>query len=469
MSLVSAKPFGRSMVVRVGVTIFATLSLLLAVLFFAVQFQLSASLEKRDHELIRGKLRQFVLFYDEKGLEAVRAEASRHLLADDPWLFVRIAGADGKTLFQHEPLHGDKMRVEHLDEHPNISPKDNEAWQLVEDPRDEDAVEVLSVALRDGKILQVGRSTDDRGDRIEQLRTVFLFSSLPVLALGFLGSFLVSRRIVKPIRNLIRTVQEVKEGAIRARVPAHTAKGELGELTQLFNRMLDRIEKLIHEMRATVDHVAHDIRTPLTSLRGTAEAALKSRDDLPLYRESLLQCVESSEQVLTIVTAVMDVSEAEAGVIRLKRERVGADKIMEQVMELYRFVAEEKQITLTANCALLAPLSVDRGQMCRVLANLLDNALKYTAPGGRVELEAQAHGEWDCLRVRDSGFGISEADLPRIWFRLFRGDESRSQRGLGLGLTLVKALVEAHGGTVRAQSVLGHGTTITVLLPRSVA
>jgi signal transduction histidine kinase len=177
-----------------------------------------------------------------------------------------------------------------------------------------------------------------------------------------------------------------------------------------------------------------------------------------------------------MLNALMDISEAEGGTLPLKRERTTIGDIVSHAVELYRDVADAKEITLTAQVEPRAVASVDRTRLQQVVANLLDNAIKYTPPGGRVEIEGDLRPAASpagvgsvVLRVRDSGVGIPPEELPRIWDRLFRGDESRSERGLGLGLSLVKAIVEAHGGQVAVESVPGRGALFTVTLPVQVS
>jgi signal transduction histidine kinase len=167
----------------------------------------------------------------------------------------------------------------------------------------------------------------------------------------------------------------------------------------------------------------------------------------------------------------MDISEAESGAMQLRREPVGLGEIVARAVDLYRDVAEAKGVGLNAvtgaagredNIVVMG----DRTRLEQVAANLIDNALKYTTAGGRVDVEVARDGEWAVLSVRDSGVGIPPEELPRIWDRLFRGDASRTERGLGLGLSLVRAIVAAHGGSVDVASKPGEGSTFTVRLAR---
>jgi signal transduction histidine kinase len=211
--------------------------------------------------------------------------------------------------------------------------------------------------------------------------------------------------------------------------------------------------------------VSHDLRTPLTRLRGTAELALSSAPDIGRYREALVDSVEESDRVLVMLNTLMDISEAESGVMALRIEPFDLRDAARRALDLYHDVADAKGVTLEPGEQQSVPVMADRVRIEQVAANLIDNAVKYTPEGGRVSVEVRRVDGRGVLRVRDSGVGIPSAELPRIWDRLFRGDLSRSERGLGLGLSLVKAVVEAHHGTVSVESEPGRGSVFAVTLP----
>jgi signal transduction histidine kinase len=249
------------------------------------------------------------------------------------------------------------------------------------------------------------------------------------------------------------------------RVQSPQTGDELDELATLFNGMLEKIEALINGMRDSLDNVAHDLRTPMTRLRGIAEIALRSDQNLEICREALADCVEESERILTMLNTLMDISEAETGAMKLDLESMNVSALIEGVAELYRYVAEDKGILIHTKASNDLCLTADPNRMRQILANLLDNAIKYTPTGGRIDMEAHHRGEKIIILVKDTGIGIYPEELPRIWDRLYRGDQSRSQKGLGLGLSLVKAIVRAHKGQIEVLSEPGKGSNFIISLP----
>jgi signal transduction histidine kinase len=229
--------------------------------------------------------------------------------------------------------------------------------------------------------------------------------------------------------------------------------------------MLEEKERLVQAMKETLDHIAHDLRTPLMRLQSSAQHALQSATTVEACKESLADCQENTDVILRMLNAILDISEAEAGTLHLTPEVLSADTVIDDVISLYDFVAEEKGIRLVKDSVSSASFAGDRARLVQALANLVDNAIKYAPNGSRVTLSArEADGQIE-LRVSDQGPGISAQELPKVWTRLYRADQSRSVRGMGLGLNVVKAIAVAHGGNASATANPEGGCSFQVAIP----
>lgn len=405
--------------------------------------------------------------YQREGMTGIEREVAekRSHPAERPLLLVRLATVTNTTLFLDSPSSWRKQfDVTQLEK--TIVKEASQLLRLPAIDGDEEVLEVVSAAFPDGTFLQVGKSTKEREHLLERFRETFVGVMLPVLLLSITGGAVLTRRALQPLRGLIHTLDAIiATGALATRAVVPDTRDELAELARLFNAMLERIGLLISGMQSTLDNVAHDLRTPMTRLRGMAEIALQTEMPETALRDGLATCLEESDRILSMLNTLMDISEAEHGAMRLERERLSVRALISQAVELYRDVAEDKGLQLSTMVPAELCFSADRNRMLQVMTNLLDNAIKYTPSGGQVTITAASNYDRIILAVADTGIGISPEDLPHIWDRLYRGDKSRSQRGLGLGLSLVKAIVQAHNGSVTALSTPSNGAVFTVALP----
>jgi signal transduction histidine kinase len=229
--------------------------------------------------------------------------------------------------------------------------------------------------------------------------------------------------------------------------------------------MIDRLEEALdHNYRFSAD-ASHELRTPLTIMRGEMEEML-SIEDLPGQAVgNLVSTLEEIERMSRIVSSLMTITRLDAGGERMDLQVIDLSALVRTTMEHMRLLAEEKDLPLTCACETGVFVHADPMRLKQVLVNLIDNAIKYTPATGRVEVSVFSDGDHAVFRVSDTGVGISEEDRERVWQRLFRADPSRGERGLGLGLSLVKAVIEAHGGRVGLESTAQIGSTFEFRLP----
>lgn len=458
--------FSRSLRFRLA-GLYSAFFLLCALLLFAVSYLLLySSLRAEENRNIRARLLEFWTLYQSGGVGALAKEiiVEKSLEYGRPFL-LRVANADNRTVFLYLPSLWRQYPFRRLE----LTDLQG-ASQIRRLPLSggRGTLQVAGLRLRDGNVLQIGFDSSAWEGTLQRFRRIFLLVTVPLLAASFAGGLLFSGRALRPVQRLTRSFRSIiATGRIEGRLADAGRGDELAELVSLYNAMLERIETLIRGMREALDNVAHDLRTPLTRLRITAETALQAGSDDAQKRAALEECLEEAGRILTMLRTLTDISEAETGVMRLQRSTVRVPELVADILELYGYTAGDKRIRLESDLPAELAIEADADRLRQVLANLLDNAVKYTPEGGRVTVGARREGEQVVITVSDTGVGIPPEELPQVWERLFRGDRSRSTPGLGLGLSLVRAIVQAHGGSVAAESRPGEGARFSLRLPAS--
>jgi signal transduction histidine kinase len=265
-----------------------------------------------------------------------------------------------------------------------------------------------------------------------------------VLLIGLVGGAVMSRNMLARLESINRTSAEIIDGDLSRRVSVGTAHDEFDVLANNLNAMLDRIERLMKGVREVTDSVAHDLRTPLTRLRNRLETTLRHLDPASNSAPEIEAAVAETDQLITTFNALLLIAEADAGVARGEMGPIDLAPIVEDVAELYAPLAEEKEVALKIAPAGATRIEGNRSLISQALANLVDNAIKYTPSGGRVIVTASETPQGVELRVADTGPGIPDSERARVVERFVRLDASRSAPGTGLGLSLVAAVARLH-------------------------
>ncbi|MGC8821728.1 MAG: HAMP domain-containing sensor histidine kinase [Desulfurella sp.] len=309
----------------------------------------------------------------------------------------------------------------------------------------------------------VGKNVASTEELLEKFREIFFGMILFTMLLGIIGGLIALRKILLPIKSITQTAQYIiNTGKLNERIKVENTQDELYDLSVIINKMLDKIEVLVKSLKETIDNVAHDLRTPLTRIKITSELALSEQSKLN-PKDALLSCLDESDKILTLLNAIVDISQIETGSLRLNIEKIQLKKLIDDVIDLYDYVIEEHNMNLSVKCNENIYIYGDFNRLRQALSNLMDNAIKYNKPNGKISIKALEINDKICLFIRDTGIGIDAKDLPYIFERLYRADKSRSKQGLGLGLSLVKAIIKAHEAKIKVKSKLNCGTIFCII------
>ena len=329
-----------------------------------------------------------------------------------------------------------------------------------------DEIWAAALPLADGSTVVIAHDTDE----IDRVRATTLralgLGLVPTLALSALGGLLLTSRARRRLAATEAAMVEVMRGDLRRRLPVGDHDDEFDRLTRMVNRMLDEIERLMGEVRSVGDAVAHDLRTPLTRLRARLERSRSQARSVAEFREAIDQGLVWIDQTLAMVTAVLRIGEMEDGRRRGAFTEVDLGEVMAVAVEFFAPIAEEKAIDLALT---VAPggsvIHGDRDLCFEAVSNLLDNALKFTPPGGRVRAALSRADDAVVVAVTDTGPGLPSGERGQVFDRFYRSETARQTAGHGLGLSLVAAIVKLHGATVAIRDAAGGGCHVALRFP----
>ena len=445
--------------------IFAVSSMVAFFLFYALIT--SVIRERTDQELLN-QAGQFSTVLRERGIGAIENFALLEAqAAGERKIFLRLLYPTGEAFSSSNMAYWKDIAIRKTAIGQLIGGT-SQVWETVILTARRDQVRILYTMIGPGVILQIGQSMENYARIIDAFQGLFLTTMALLVGLAAGGGWFMARRAVSGVEAITRTARSISGGSLEKRVPVKDRDDEIDQLAITFNQMLDRIETLVTEIRQMGDNIAHDLKSPLTRIRGNAEITLTTEESLSGYQAMAAGTIEACDRLLDMINTMLMISKTEAGVDRPIREEIDLACLVRDACNLFRTMAEDNNLTLNCDIPEHCIITGDIRAIQRMLANLIDNAIKYTASGGTVRVVIPECSENNTvITVTDTGCGISEADLSHIFERFYRCDPSRTQAGTGLGLSLARAIARAHGGDITVESRPGYGSAFTVSLPAS--
>jgi signal transduction histidine kinase len=458
MFLKKIRALNRSLVFRLTAVFALAFALIATVGFAVVYYQLQTMAMAEMDEEYFDEVAIFKTYAAKKGFDAFFERFSRIIVSEDPEEeFYRLFDRNGDMLISTDMS---AWKADELEAAIRQLPENGRDYilQTIDLPEQEYRARVITAFLGEGRILQFGETLEEVADYLDVFLNLFvILIGILTIATAFVGWW-ISKWSLADMAAVTGTAEKIASGDYEHRV---AIKGDLTEMERLadtFNKMLDRILGLMASMRNINDSIAHDLRSPLARIRGVAEMALIEDKPLADFKEMAADTIEECDELISLINTMLDITETEAGVAHIKYERFDVIQVLQEACELFRPLADEKEIALISTMPASQVIRGDRKRMQRVITNLLENAIKYTNEGGTVSVSAVTQGEGIDITFEDSGIGISEKDLPLIYDRFFRGDQSRPRGGFGLGLSLAKAYTESMNGRIAVRSSIDKGS-----------
>lgn len=447
-------------------TIWYTVSFLIlfSMIFLGLYLFMSSTFNENMKEDLTGDIEELQEIYEEQGMSTLLREVNQEILTEDPeQFFIRLTKQDGTVLLQSELSNWQYLTTpDVLYDLLSNSEGDVHIARLTKENS-----EVFTAAGLIGPdlLIYLGETMEERDDLLNDLLGICVVILGFVLPLGAFSGWWMSRKAVSGIKEVSRAVDDLGNGRLDRRVIVHSHGDEITELANKFNEMAEQIRKLISEMREMTDNIAHDLRSPLGRIRAISESVLSSKHTIKDYEKAASDTLEECDRLLLMINMTLDVAEAEASVREPNSQEVNLSSLTEDACELYGPVAETKQIQLSTHLAPNCSIYGNKHNLQRMLANLIDNAVKYTPEHGEIIVELALHESDAIVTVADTGIGVPDSDKDRIFDRFYRCDHSRTKDGCGLGLSFSRAVARAHGGDIKLRQKQSLSSVFEISLP----
>lgn len=425
----------------------------------------SVTMERLDLELLE-ETEKYDALMKEEGLEGVRSAIAEEAESENPdEEFHRLFN------FKEDILAATDMSSwGSVDTQGILSKMQNDGiayvTQTITIPQRDYKARMISAIVGPDTVLQIGETLEETAEYLKIFRNLFSILIISLIIVSAVIGWFLAKRALIDMAEVTEAAEEISKGSYDRRVQIKGRYKEIERLGATFNKMLDRIHSMLKSMKEINDNIAHDLRSPLARIRGIAEMSLLKEKSIDAYKDMAASTMEECDTLIDMINTMLDITEAEAGVNEVKAEEFELVALILEACELFRPIAEEKKIDLKTNLPESLRLKSDRKKMQRIVTNLLENAIKYTPEDGTVAVSAAVQDGEIRIEFEDTGMGISESDLPHIFERFYRCDRSRSQAGVGLGLSLVKAYTESISGTIRVNSTINQGSLFALRFER---
>lgn len=466
MFLKSGRSFLRTTTFRLTLWYLGLFSTLSVAVFLIVYVSLALRLqEQTDNELL-DKSREFIALYRDHGLNELQDEFAREAEAQGTGrMFFQLLSSSGDPLASSDLSKWKELEIPLLKK--SSTQKNHPSYQTVSLPKQRLKIRVLSVPISDEERIDIGSAFQREELILQRYRETFGVAITIMLGCGGLFGFLVARKAMAGVQRVTDTATGIGRNDLDRRVPLADEGEEINALARAFNAMLERIEILLGEFRQMTDNIAHELRTPITRIRGMAETTLKGDDDLCEYKEMAASVIDGCDELIEMIGTMLEIAKTDSGTVELELVPLDLLELVEEASDLFAPMAEDKGIDIRLSKPPKKAMVIgDRRRLQRVLSNLLDNAIKYTSRGGVITVKVGIEAGNVSVAITDTGIGINDDEIPHIFERFYRCEHSRSTSGSGLGLSLALAIIRAHGGDITVQSS-EHGSTFAFFLPAS--
>jgi len=418
-------------------------------------------MDRTDKDLMN-EFKEFSTVMSEFGLEQVKTGMMIEAGSEGSETLFRLLSSSGQEIMTSNPHWQVSVSATAISA---LKKEDKPFFETKEESSREYKMRMIYGKIGPMAIFNMGKSLQENEEYLEIFRNLLLLLIIPFVLFSAAIGWFLSRKALSGLEEVTRTAGEISKGDYNKRVRVKKRSYEIDQLANAFNAMLDRIQALIKGMKEISDNIAHDLTSPLTRIRGIAEITLMNKKTLDDYDEMAASTIEECDTLIDAINTMLDVTEIEAGASETNYETVDLIQLVSDACELFQPIATEKNIKLNAIFSEKLNFISDRRKLQRMVTNLLENSIKYTEPEGTVTVSVKTEPHQIRIDFDDTGIGIPKADLDKIFERFYRCDRSRSQPGIGLGLSLAKAITKSLGGDIYVKSEVNKGSIFSVVLP----